>query len=314
MERAEIIKWLLQGDVAIQYQTHKDLLGSKAGVLEELKARIAKEGWGRKFLDCYNPAGYWGRGFYQPKWTSTHYTLLDLRNLCMPVTEEITYALDLIAESKIAKDGGIDPRSNTGKRSKKSDVCINGMFLNYASYFSLQEEKMKSVVDRIIESQMGDGGFNCMIGTPGTVHSSVHSTLSVLEGINEYLEKGYAYKRAEMAKMESEAKGFLLFHKLFKSHRTGKVINPMMLRFYQPPRWRYNILRAMDYFRKANVPYDERMREAMDKINGKRKKDGLWRLPAHLPGDVHFHMEEAGKESRWNTLIAMRVLEHYSWI
>jgi hypothetical protein len=50
MERNEIINWLLEGDVSIQYQTHRDLLKSKPEVLIPLKKRIATEGWGYEFL------------------------------------------------------------------------------------------------------------------------------------------------------------------------------------------------------------------------------------------------------------------------
>lgn len=76
----KIIAWLLKGDSAIQYQTHRDLLHSRVSLQEKLQARIEEEGWGAQFLSKQKENGHWGRGFYQPKWTSTHYTLLDLKN------------------------------------------------------------------------------------------------------------------------------------------------------------------------------------------------------------------------------------------
>ena len=51
-----------------------------------LQNKIAIEGWGAKYLSLQNKNGHWGKAFYQPKWTSTHYTLLDLRNLCISPT------------------------------------------------------------------------------------------------------------------------------------------------------------------------------------------------------------------------------------
>lgn len=71
----KVIKWLLEGDVSIQYQVHRDLLGNDR---QDLQDRIAKEGWGERFLIKRNSNGHWGDRFYQPKWISTHYTLLDL--------------------------------------------------------------------------------------------------------------------------------------------------------------------------------------------------------------------------------------------
>src|SRR5260221_2504023 len=73
-----VLGWLLSGDVSIQYQVWRDLFGEAR---PDLRLRIAYEGWGARFLSFRHPDGSWGRGFYQPKWTSSHYTLLDLKTL-----------------------------------------------------------------------------------------------------------------------------------------------------------------------------------------------------------------------------------------
>lgn len=79
-----------------------------------------------------------------------------------------------------------------------------------------------------------------------------------------------------------------------------------------PSRWRYDILRALDYFRLAGIAYDNRMDDAMEILLKKRRKDGKWPLQSKHPGQTHFDMEEVGKPSRWNTLRALRVLRHFS--
>ena len=308
MNRAEIIAWLLEGDPAIQYQTRRDLLHEDPAALADLRNRIAKEGWGRAFLERQQPDGHWGRWFYQPKWTSSHYTLLDLRNLCIPATWEIKKALDLILATVIATDGGINP----AKGIEQSDVCVNGMFLNYACYFGTEEEKLGTVIDFVLTQQLADGGFNCRLNRSGARHSSVHSTLSVLEGIREYNAAGYIYRLDELKQIESEAQEFLLRHHLYKSDHTGATIHPSFLKLVYPPRWRYDILRALDYFQSVRYPYDERLQDALDVLKEKQLLDGRWKTQAHHPGEVHFMMEEAGKPSRWNTLRCLRVLEYYS--
>ena len=83
MNGNEIIGWLLEGDVSIQYQTRRDLLGDAETDVLPLRKKIASEGFGKRFMECQNDNGHWGRAFYSPKWISTHYTLLDLRNLCI---------------------------------------------------------------------------------------------------------------------------------------------------------------------------------------------------------------------------------------
>jgi len=308
MERSEIINWLLEGDVSIQYQTHRDLLKSELEMLIPLKKRIATEGWGYEFLKRQHPEGYWGRAFYQPKWTSTNYTLLDLRNLCAPSTTEIMKALNVIVETCKGADGSI----NGFVSVPESDMCINGMFLNYACYFGIEEEKIKSVVDFVISQQMKDGAFNCRLNRYGAKHSSMHTTINTLEGIREYIIQGYGYRQKELIAIEMEASEFLIRHHLFRSDRTSEIINPAMLHIAYPTRWKYDILRALEYFRKAEAPYDVRMQEALDVVYKKRTSDGRWKVPAHYPGsEVHFEMEQAGKVSRWNTLRAMRVLDYF---
>ena len=305
MTQDEIIKWLLKGDVSIQYQVHRDLLSSEQG---NLRKRISNEGWGAEFLSRRKPEGHWGMKFYQPKWTSSHYTLLDLRNLCIdPGNKLIKESIDLIVTNEKAPDGGILPIGN----DQKCDVCLNGMFLNYAAYFQTDLNKLKSIIDFILDQRMADGGFNCQYNRSGAVHSSLHSTLSVLEGITEYEFNRYAYRLADVKKAEQTAREFILCHQLFKSDRTGEIINKNFLKLPYPSRWRYDILRALDYFQYSKTDWDERMRPALEVLLKKRSIDDRWKLQAKHPGQVHFEMEKAGKPSRWNTLRALRVLKHF---
>ncbi len=307
MTNKQIISWLLEGDISIRYQVCRDLLDRDK---PNLRAKIEWEGWGLQLLSRRSPGGHWGIRFYQPKWTSTHYTLLDLKNLGIsPVNKAIGETLSLIFEKEKGPDGGICPIGTI----HKSDVCVNGMVLNYASYFQVKEELLQSVIDFILSQKMNDGGFNCHSNRKGAIHSSLHTTLSVLEGIFEYKRNGYSYRLNELAKAEAEAREFILIHKLFRSHRTGNIINPNFLKLFYPPRWYYDILKAMDYFQYAGVEYDKRMDEAIQVIISKRNKDGLWKLAANHPGQTHFEMEIPGKPSRWNTLRAMRVLRYYPY-
>ncbi len=70
--------WLMEGDPAIRWQTMRDLLGAPEAEWQSERAKFAEEGWGKRFLECQDPAGTWGSGIYGPKWKSTTYTLLTL--------------------------------------------------------------------------------------------------------------------------------------------------------------------------------------------------------------------------------------------
>jgi hypothetical protein len=303
-----LIEWLLEGDISIQYQVYRNLLNIEK---PDIKERISTEGWGAKYLSLRKNNGHWGISFYQPKWISTHYTLLDIRNLCFPNHHsDIQFSVNKILNENKGSDGGINP----SKSLSKSDVCVNGMFLNYASYFGANEDDLKSVIDYVLSQQLPDGGFNCHYNRIGARHSSLHSTLSIAEGIQEYVQKGYKYRVEELKKAEKESRAFMLEHKLFKSHRTGEIIDRKMLMLSYPSRWRYDILRALDYFRYAGVAYDERMADAIEILLKKQREDKKWPLQARHSGQSHFEMEITGKASRWNTMRALRVLEHFGMI
>ena len=305
IDERQLIAWLLKGDVSIQYQVHRDLLATEK---PHLRDRIATEGWGAQFLSFRKKEGHWGQRFYQPKWISTHYTILDLKNLAISQNNnEIRQSISQVIQKLKGPDGGIFPFGT----EEKSDVCVNGMFLNYASYFWTKQDKLKSIVDFLLSEHMKDGGFNCNSNRKGAIHSSLHSTISVLEGILEYAKNGYGYRLEELQEAEDKSRTFILQHRLFRSDRTGNIIDKKMLMLSYPSRWKYDILRALDYFQFAGINYDPQMQDALDILTKKRRKDNKWPVQAKHPGQTHFEMEKTGGPSRWNTLRAMRVLKHF---
>jgi hypothetical protein len=277
----------------------------------DLRKRIGKEGWGQQFLSKQQPNGYWGKSFYQPKWISTHYTLLDLRYLELaPGNPQVDRAIKLALEQEKGEDGGIKVHADKSSITQ-SDVCVNGMFLNYACHFQADEKPLESIVDFVLSQRMKDGGFNCRFNRSGARHSSLYSTLSVAEGIRSYYLNGYQYRLSELLEAEKSSQEFMLLHQLYISDRTGEIIKKGFLRLTYPGRWKYDILRALDYLQWAQVAYDPRMEAAIQVLLKKRRKDGRWNVQAKYSGQTHFDMEKAGQPSRWNTLRAMRVLKSF---
>src|SRR5258708_7419399 len=79
-----VVDWLLEGDPAIRWQVMRDLLGAPPARWQAEQRKVAGSGWGQRFLSLPDAAGTWGGGIYTPKWTSTTYTLLQLRDLGVP--------------------------------------------------------------------------------------------------------------------------------------------------------------------------------------------------------------------------------------
>ena len=136
----------------------------------------------------------------------------------------------------------------------------------------------------------------------------MHTTILVLEGLLEY-ERFQPRDAARVREAQVRGREFLLVHRLFRSHRTGNVINPAWTRFSFPPQWHYDILRALDHFRDVGAARDERLSEAIEIVKQRRKDDGRWILQNRYPGKTFFEMEKLGQPSRWNTLRALRVLK-----
>lgn len=304
--RGDVLAWLLDGDVAVAHQTTRDLLHHED---PSLRARIATEGVGAALLAARAANGHWGRGFYQPKWTSTHYTLLELRQLGLPADHPAAVAsVALVLAHERGPDHGLDP----SHRAAVSDACINGMGLNYSSWFGAGEQDLSGLVDVVLDRRVADGGFNCRHRPPHDPvwHSSLHTTVSVLEGFTSYLAAGHRHRREDVVAASGSAVDFLLRHELFRSERTGEVIRPDFLVPHHPPRWHFDILRGLDCLAAAGVPPDPRMDAALDSLLARRRADGRWTART-WPGQTHLPPEGRGP-SRWATLTALRVLEHYA--
>ena len=167
-------------------------------------------------------------------------------------------------------------------------------------------QDVEGVVTRLLGEQLEDGGWNCEVEN-GSVRSSFATTINVLEGL-------LAHERATGGSAESIAarrrgEEYLLERKLLRRKSTGEVVDPSFLQLSFPPRWHYDVLRALEYFRSVRDVPDSRMDEAIGVLRSKQQPDGTWLLENTHPGKVHFALEDGdGRPSRWNTLRALRVL------
>ncbi|MHA1945590.1 MAG: hypothetical protein ACXAC6_03155 [Candidatus Hodarchaeales archaeon] len=298
------IDWLLSGDPSIKWQVMKDLCSASSNEFEKERSKIELEGWGKKFLSYQDPEGTWAQGFYSPKWISTTYTLLLLRRLGInPLNENCRTGSEILLNNGLHEDGGIN---YTKSKKKASETCITGLVLGILSYFQIKDDKLDQIISYIISNQMTDGGWNCRY-IRGATHGSFHTTLMVLEALHEY-KQNYSTSVSEISIMQEKAHEFLLSHRLYKSHRTGNIVDSNMTLLTFPQRWKYRVLSALDYFQAVNHPYDERFSDAVELIL-KKEKNGKWPLQQAIPGKLFFKLEEARKPSRWNTLRALRVLQ-----
>jgi hypothetical protein len=304
------VDWLLDSDPAIRWQAMRDLTDASASALATERGRVAREGLGSEILARQGSDGSWRRA-HAPVWLPTLFTLLLLRATGVGRTEPAVESAVARLESSLRWDdraGWWDLRpTEFGAPFFEGEVepCINGGVLALGAYFG---RPMESLARRLAGEQLEDGGWNCE--APQSARSSFHTTICVLEGLLEY-ERAVG-SAPEIAAARRRGEEYLLERALFRRLSTGEVANPEFLELAFPPRYHYDILRALDYFRGAGVQPDARIRDAVHLIESKRQADGRWLLDrAYAEALALPFGESVGAPSRWNTLRALRVLRWY---
>jgi hypothetical protein len=316
-DSAPVIDWLIGSDPSIRWQVLRDLADAPEPEWQAERARVETQGWGARLLALEDADGQWAGGAFFPNgfdfqewqdvgqpWTATTFSLSQLREFGLdPASERARRAVALIHSSS--------RWDHAGEPFWEGEVeeCINGRLVADGAYFGVE---VSPVVERLVGESLADGGWNCERAN-GSVRSSFATTINVLEGLLEYERATGGTPESREARQSGER--FLLERGLFRRLSTGEPADEEFLSFVHPVRWRYDILRALEYFRSAAtltaaVPVpDSRLGEAVDLVRSRRQEDGTWLLDRSLPGRVWFDIDDGvGKPSRWVTLQALRVL------
>ncbi len=322
-----VIRWLLDSDPAIRWQVMRDLTQASAEEVTSERARVATEGAGAQLLALQGPDGSWAGAAWNPGWDSTMHVLTLLREFGLdPASDAARRAVGLVRDQVTWRgwdwDGAWRGWDFVGNPFFAGEVepCINGQVGASGAYFGQDIER---IVDRLLTEQLPDGGWNCEAAN-GSTRSSFNTTICVLEALLEYELAGG--NRAAVTAACLRGQEYLLERRLFRRRSTGAVIDydkkggpdsaggqPAWTRFAFPTWWHYDVLRGLDYLRRAGVTPDERVAEAIELVESKRQGDGRWLLEIQYPGKMPVEIDEGeGRPSRWNTLRALRVLNWYA--
>jgi hypothetical protein len=313
-----VARWMLDSDPAIRWQVMRDLLGSDEAEWRSERARVETEGWGARLLACQDPDGQWAGGAFLPRgfgrsewetegqpWTATTWSLTQLREFGLdPASESARRTVALIADSS--------RWDHAGQPYWEGEVeeCINGRTVADGAYFGVD---VAPIVERLIGDRQPDGGWNCEREN-GSTCSSFASTVNVLEGLLEFERATGGTAASRAARVSGEE--YLLARRLFRRLSTGEPADPDFLRLVHPPRWQYDILRALDHFRAAGVltgaAPDPRLSDAVAELRSRRGPHGTWHAERAIRGRTWFALDDGiGQPSPWITLRAVRVLDWY---
>jgi hypothetical protein len=312
--RNSVIQWLLDSDPSIRWQTMRDLTDAPDEEVAAERAKVATEGWGAQLLALQGEDGSWAGTAFNQELNSTMHVLSLLRELGLnPASDAARRAVSLVREHVKWQgwdwDGTWRGQEFEGNPFFAGEVepCINGQVGASGAYFG---QDIQRILNLLLDEQLSDGGWNCEAEN-GSTRSSFHTTICVLEALLEYeLVNG---SNTAMTEARHRGQEYLLERRLLRRLSTGEVIDPTWTQFSFPNWWHYDVLRGLEYLRRAGLTPDERMVEAIELVESKRDKDGRWPLENQHPGTMAVDVGEVeGQPSRWNTLRALRVLDWYS--
>lgn len=309
-----VIAWLLDSDPAIRWQVMRDLAGAPAEEVADERARVAEVGWGASLLALQGEDGRWGGAAWNRGWDSTMHVLVLLRDFGLdPAGEAARRAVGRVRDRVTWKGCGPPQCDNHPFFAGELEPCINGQVAAVGAYFG---QDVGGIVDRLLAEQLPDGGWNCEAEN-GSTRSSFNTTICVLEALLEH--ELCAGNSPEVTAARLRGQEYLLERHLFRRRSTGEAIERdrkgggMWTRFAFPTWWHYDVLRGLEYLRRAGVAPDGRVAEAIRLVAEKRGDDGLWPLEVRYPGVMPVELDEVeGRPSRWITLRALRVLDWYA--
>ncbi len=308
-----VVDWLLDSDPSVRWQVLRDLTNAPAEAVAAERTRIATVGAGARLLALQGADGRWGGAAWNCGWDSTMHILMLLRDLGLdPASDRARRAVGLVRDRVTWRGCGPPECDGNPFFAGEVEPCINGQVAAVGAYFG---QDVRGIVDRLLAEQLPDGGWNCEAAN-GSTRSSFNTTICVLEALLEHELAGGGSPEVTGARLRGQE--YLLARRLFRRRSTGEAIasdrksGAVWTRFAFPTWWHYDVLRGLEYLRRASVTPDDRVAEAIDLVASKRDGAGRWPLETRYPGQMPVEIDAGeGRPSRWNTLRALRVLRWY---
>jgi hypothetical protein len=304
---APAVEWLLQSkEPAVRHLTCRDVLGERVALdPEEFFAGAIVRG----LLGDQNADGGFGSHPYR-KWDGAHWRLVSLVELGVPPgTPQAVAAAETVLSWL------------TGDAHRRSVKVIDGLARRHASMEGnalavccrlgmAGDPRVELLARSLVESQWPDGGWNCDRKASGR-RSSFHESLPPSWGLHEYSGATGASWAADAAQRAAD---LFLEHRIFRSLRTGEVINERWLSLRYPPYWHYDILQALLVLGRLGRLGDTRADEALELVVQRRRVDGRWHADGYWwrpPGSAAYpDVVDWGRRgpNEMVTLNALRVL------
>lgn len=250
------------------------------------------------------------------KWFGLHWRLVSLADFDLPVDRpDVRQRLDDGIDRELAWIA--NPQHLDAVRQidglYRADASMEGNALYAASRFGhASDERARRLVEKLLEWQWPDGGWNCDRASSG-FRSSFHESWATAIGLATYHHAtGYADALAA-ARRTGE---LLLDHRIFRRLADGKPIHSSFTALHWPAYWHYDVLAGLRVLHATGMLADPRATDALDLLESKRHPDGRlqangswWQAGRHSSSPVDVIDWGKGLPSEVLTLHALRILK-----
>jgi len=324
------IEWLLEeNNPSVRYRALTDILEKNMNdnEVKDAKEKIMVEGIVPKILNKQKTEGYWetAENFYiRTKYKGTVWQFIILAELYADDSDKrIQKSCEFILENSQDDSSGAFAYYRGDKSGDHHKVlsCLTGnMLWGLIRFGYLDDPRVQKGIDWIVKYQRFDDsikkapeGWPYNVGSKKgeacwgthTCHMGVVKNLKALTEIPQD-------KRSNGVKDNiNKAAEYMLNHHIYKkSHNLDIVAKQEWTQFGFPLMWKIDALEVLDLLTKLGYR-DDRMLDAIDLLISKQNENGRWILEKSFNGRMHVNIEQKGKESKWITLFAIKVLKRY---
>jgi len=228
------------------------------------------------------------------KWQGAHWVLSLLAELNYPDGDQELIPLRNEAYDWLFSEKHLKSiRMINGKVRRCASQEGNAIY--YSLVLGLEDDRIDLLVDRLLEFQWQDGGWNCD-RNPKAFNSSYHESLIPFRALIRYLrEKSNQIPTSRKDRIEQAihlVKEVFLKRELYLSHATGQVINPDFTILHFPYYWRYNILFALKVMNEGGFLTDPRCEKALALLESKEFPSG------GFPAEKRYYYSKTAQSGR----------------
>jgi hypothetical protein len=262
---------LNSAEPSIRLQVVTDLLGRPADSREvrRLREQVRTSSRVATLLSERDEMGCIPHHPYRAKWYGAHWVLVALGELRYPTGDESLLPLrDQIMSWLFSSDYERYMGRVHGLPTLHASIDGNAVWSTLS--LGIADDRIEPLVQRLLDTQWPDGGWNCDRRASGR-SSSFTESLIPLRALALHTQLTGDERSHLAAERASE---FFLAHRLFRRRHGGRVIAPAYLQLHYPCYWHYDILFGLEVLAEAGHLNDANCSEALELLRGKALPDG----------------------------------------